>query len=838
MRTAPPVSLCSARAAAAWAGASRISSIVEGSIDENDAPARGTGEPPWPESDKSPVRAPCGRTRSSNSSVTVPRSRSSAACGEEGDMAARRGPAPSADAAAASPRAAGIALPDRSDAAPRARSTATDAPGSPPCASRASWTAAFWAPVSTTYADGPGRADGGPEAPARPTRTEDGGAWEDAGLDETTIAILDGSTDAASTCSSNGTDSTPDPMSRDGPAAAPGASASGPVSSGTTEARLRAIPPYALPDRSVRPAALPSMSISETDARTAAAFCAGVIATSTDCDAAPPPATGIDGPYADTLAPDRRVADGPPPSPPPGTRPTSRTADAFRALAVTYSSNVTMTTPSSRSIIGGAGRAGGASSTSTSIRLASSPANALPDTSRTAPAATVRFTAGGTPVRAPPSRAASCPAPTRTRRSAASRADTTSAPARETVTGAAEALPSSPCGVPDSASPAGSAPAASTYSLNGTVSRPFPTSSDGSVRSMIAGGARSAATASGALDRPANRRPAASEIAPYGRSRRTGPASMCARATAPFCSAVKNMRSVSSSIVRNTTSGPDGGATRAPDSGTRFAPFASSIAAPDRSIPPAGTCSVNIIETMPRPMSRAGSPEPGASAGGTESSTTVRLLPAASPPNGLPVTSAMPLPAPEATDMLSGPADAFAARSESACAPVNASTRRVPSSPSPASARPPTARDGDSAALPFRSLTVTACGPRPLALTNSSNESVSVPVPRLSIGAPASSGPAASRSTEMSSPADRPAAFPDRSCTAPSSAASRIEGAPGPRAAASRVAFCQGASETATVSLTADAARAPSSETRPPAAVTTASEPASRPPGGAATYSS
>ena len=523
-------------------------------------------------------------------------------------------------------------------------------------------------------------------------------------------------------CSSNGTDSTPDAMSRDGLAGAPGASASGPVSSGTTEARLRAIPPYALPDRSASPAVCPSMSISETDARTAAAFCAGVIATSTDCDAVPPPATGIDGPYAETFAPDRRVADGPPaagaPSPPPGPRPTRRTADAFRELAVTYSSNATTTTPSSRSIIGGAGRAGGASSTSTSIKMASSPANALPETSRTAPAATVRFTAGGTPVREPPSRAASCPAPTRTRRSAASRADTISAPARETATGAAEALPSSPCGVPDSANPAGSAPAASTYSSNGTVSRPCPMSSDGSVRSLIAGGARSAATASGALDRPANRRPAASEIAPYGRSRRTGPASICARATAPFCPAVKKIRSVSSSIVRYAISGPDGGATLAPDRGTLFAPFASSIAAPDRSIPPAGTCSVNIIETMPRPMSRAGAPEPGTSAGGTESSTTVRLLPAASPPNGFPATSAMPLPAPGATDMRSGPADAFAARSESACAPVNASTRRDPSPASPASARPAAARDGDWAALPFRSLTVTAAGPRPLASTN------------------------------------------------------------------------------------------------------------------------
>ena len=150
MRTLPPVSLCSARAAAAWAGASRISSIAEGSIDENDAPARGTGVPAWPDSDKSPVRAPCGRTCSSNSSVTVPRSRSSAACGEEGDRAASLGPAPSADASASSPRAAGIALPDRSDTAPRARSTATDAPGSPPCASSAAWTAAFCAPVSTT----------------------------------------------------------------------------------------------------------------------------------------------------------------------------------------------------------------------------------------------------------------------------------------------------------------------------------------------------------------------------------------------------------------------------------------------------------------------------------------------------------------------------------------------------------------------------------------------------------------------------------------------------------------------------------------------------------------
>ena len=828
MRTLPLAA--STRAASARLGGRRISSIPDAWMDENDAPARETlAAAPGPERCRRPVRAPCGRTCSSNSMVIVPFAASRAAA--DGD--ARRGPERSGRTSAASPRAAGISLPDRSAAAPRAASTETEAPEGPPCAAIAACRAALWAPVMSRWIDGPG-VDAGTDAPTRPTRTVDGGGWERCagsppcgGCGETATAILAGSIEAGSTCSSNGITSAPDPMSSDGRRAEPGASASGPVSSGTTSAKPRSIPPYGLPDRSVRPAACPSMSISVANDATAAAFCPAVIVTRTDRDARPPSAVGIDGPYAETFAPDRDVEDGPVAAVAPAAdgppAPTSETPDALRPLAATYSSNVITTVPSSRSTTGGNGRAGGASSGSASITAASSPANALPDTSRTAPAATVRYTSGGFPVRPPPTRAASCSGETRTRSSVPSDPGQASAPASRTAAGKEVEL------VPDKYIPAGSAPSASTCSLNGTASRPCAMSSDGSVLGRISGGTASAVITSGAFERPANRRPAASEIDPYGRSSRTGPASRCALAAAPFCSTVRNMRSVSSSIVRSATSGPAGGTTRAPDRGTLFAPLASSMAAPDRSIPSAGTCSVNIIETMPRPRSRAGLASlPGASAGGTESSTIARSAPPGSPANALPERSAMPLPA--ATVIRSGPADAFAARSDAAWESVNSSTRRVPSA---------AAAEGNSAALPFRPATDTACGTRPPAPTNSSNSSVAVPVPRLKTGVPASAGGVPSRTTAIPAPASLSEGFPDRSCAAPGSASSRIAAPAAAAAAASSSAFCGGASATVTVSLAADTARAPPRETRsPPAAASTANAPASSPPGGAATCSS
>ena len=667
-----------------------------------------------------------------------------------------------------------------------------------------------------------------------------GGVWEEFECcgEDTATTILDGSIDAASTCSSNGIDSTPVPMSRDGIRVEPGASASGPVSSGTTEARPRSIPPYGLPDRSFTPAACPSMLISEAAARTAAALWAGVIAIMTDCDASPPPTIGIDVPRAETAAPDRSTMAGP--SAPPCPSPTSDTPDALIRVAATYSSNEITTVPPSRSTTGGAGRAGGASSASASISSPSSPAKALPDTSRTAPGATVRYTDGGIPVRPPPTRAASWPGATSTRSSAPSSSDASEAPASGT-----DAFSAEPEGRPDSSNPARSAPAASTYSSNGTVSRPCAMSSDGRVRSRISGRVSSSEIASGALDRPANRRPAASEIAAEGRSSRTGPASWWALATAPFWSAVRNMRSESSSTVRYRTSGPDGGTTSAPDSGTLFAPFASSMAAPDRSIPEAGMCSVNIIETMPPPMSRAGTVSV-ASAGGTESSTVSRAPPPlalpGSPANALPDRSAMPPPPPlpPATAIRSGPADAFAARSDAACTGENSSTRRVPSMPlpSPSPAAAGAASVGDSAAFPFRSVTATSPGARPSAATNSSNVSVRVPVPRLRTGVPSSAGGRASGATDTFTPETRPAGFADRSSTAPAVASRRAWAEAFPAAALSRTAFWGGASDTTTVSLDTAAADAPASCTVSPPSTAMASAPASMPPGGPATYSS
>ena len=701
--TMPPVSLCSPRAAAAWPAVRRISSMADGDMDENEAPASGTGSPPGPESDSSPGRADCGLTCSSNSSASVPRPRSRAAGGWPPAGDARAGPVRSGATAAGRPRAAGIAFPARSAAAPRAMSTETDAAGRLPCASSAACTAALWSAASARWADGP-CADEEEEAraPASPMRTVEG-AGEEA-FEDTATANRDGSIKAASTCSSNGMVSTPVPMSRLGERADPGSSASGPVSSGTTEARPRSIPPYALPDRSVRLAACASMSISEAAARTASAFWSAVILINTDCEARPPPARGIDGPYAETEAPESRTRAGPPTAPPPpgaaDPSPTSETPDALRSVEATYSSNATTTAPPSRSTTGGADRAGGASSAIDSISIRSRPAKALPDTSRTAPLVTVRCTEGGIPVRPPPTRAASRAGPTRTRSSAPSSSDARTAPASETVALAAE-----PDGVPVSTNPDRSAPAASMYSSNGIVSRPCDTSSDGRTRSGSAGGTESAVIETGALDRPANRRPAASETAADGRSSLTGPASIWALATAPFWAAVRNMRSVSSSTVRYCTSGPDGGTTRAPDRGTRLAPPASSIAAPDRSIPAAGMCSVNMIESTPLPMSRDGS-VPGRIAGGTESSTTVRFalpLPdAGSAANALPDRSAMPLPC--ATAIRSGPAVAFAARSAATCPAANDSSMRAPPSPPGGEG----AGRGDCAAFPSLSDTVTA----------------------------------------------------------------------------------------------------------------------------------
>ena len=612
--------------------------------------------------------------------------------------------------------------------------------------------------------------------------------------------------------------------------AEPGASASGPVSSGTTDARPRSIPPYGLPDRSVRPAIVPSMSISDAAARTAEAFWSAVIATMTDCDALPPPASGMDGPYGQAAAPDSRTMDGPPAPPsvrpgPADPSPTSDMPDALSDVAATYSSNAITTVPSSRSTTGEAARAGGDSSASASISSASRPAKALPDTSRTAPAATERCTSGGMPVRPPPTSAASCAGATRTRRSVPSSSDARSAPASGTV-----ALGPDPGGRPDSSSPARSTPAASTYSSNGTVSRPCAMSRDGRVRALISGGVSSSAISSGAFDRPANRRPAVSEIADEGRSSRTGPASAWALATAPFWPAVRNMRSESSSTVRYTTSGPDGAANAASDSGIRLAPLASSMAAPDRSIPEAGTYSVNIIDTMPAPMSRAGT-VPGSSAGGAESSTVDRLPAGRSPPNALPDRSAIPLPAD--TAIRSGPADAFAARSESDCARESASSIVVPLPP------PPSASDGDSEMLPFPSVMVTAPGARPAAATptNSSNSSVRDPVPRLRTGVPASAGGASSGFTKRAASPTRPEGLSDRSSTAPAAATSRMDAASA-AATLSRLAFWGGASETTTVSLTASAPAAPASRTSSPPAAATANAPGSIPPGGPATYSS
>ena len=473
--------------------------------------------------------------------------------------------------------------------------------------------------------------------------------------------------------------------------------------------------------------------------------------------------------------------------------------------------------------------------------MRSRPAKALPETSRTAPSATVRYTDGGMPVSPPPTSAASWAGDTRTRSSRPSSSDASSAPARGT-----DAFEAAPGGLPDSSIPAGSAPAASMCSSNGMVSRPCDMSRDGRVRSGSAGRTASSVMESGAFDSPANRRPAASETADDGRSRRTGPASRWALATAPFWAGVRNMRSVSSSTVRYCTSGPDGGTTSAPDRGTRLAPPASSMAAPERSIASAGMCSSNMNESTPVPMSRAGIVS-GRIAGGTESSTTdsVPLPPpppappaAGIPANALPDRSAMPLPA--STEIRSGPADAFAARSEAACACENSSARRVPSS-SPSPSPPETAASaGDCAPFPSLSATDTACGASVPAATNSSNASVRSPVPRLRIGVPARPGGALSATAKRAAPADRPAGLPDRSNAAPAAASSRrvaLEAT-----AASRRAFWEGASATTTVSLAAIIEAAPARGMRPapplPPPAATANAPASSPPGGPATCSS
>ena len=343
------------------------------------------------------------------------------------------------------------------------------------------------------------------------------------------------------------------------------------------------------------------------------------------------------------------------------------------------------------------------------------------------------------------------------------------------------------------------------------------------------GGTRSRMMSSGAFDRPANRRPAASDTADEGASRRTGPASELAAATAALWSGVSTMRSVSSSMVRcSSFSGPVGYSMAAPDSGMRFAPLASSIAAPDRSTRPSGMCSVNIIESVPVPMSSAGI-VPGRRAGGVESLITERFAPA-SPANALSARSAMPAAPVDA--IRSGPAVSLDIASEAVCASVNKSRTRAPS-PSDST------DDGDWRPAPFLSSTAISCGRTFCIAMYSSNSSASVPVPRFSTGTDTSDGAVPSSATASATPDAPGASLPDTSAAAPG-AMSIVTASPASEAAATAAtsrAFWPCVSVTVTVSFTASMPCAPSSRMRSDPAATV-NRPASSPPSGADTYSS
>ena len=272
------------------------------------------------------------------------------------------------------------------------------------------------------------------------------------------------------------------------------------------------------------------------------------------------------------------------------------------------------------------------------------------------------------------------------------------------------------------------------------------------------GGAASGTMSSGWFDMPANQNPAASAMAEGGASIRTGPATRWAAATAAFWAAVSVMTSDASASVMDSDEGSTGGFTAAPARCTRFAPLASSMAISDMSMPPRSMCSVNLMEIVPRPMSRTGR-VPGSRAGGVESSTVVMLAPASA--NALPDRSA--IPAPDATSRTSGAPDedAFACLIASFCVSLNANCRRVPFSDVDSD------RGCQDAGGPAGAATLTLAGATPATPTYSSKSSVSVPVARLRNGAEASAGALPSGIVRMESASMAGRALPDASRTAP-----------------------------------------------------------------------
>ena len=396
IRTGPSALAFAAWAADLWAGVRTTTMRSESAMPASDASARAVRRPSAESSivmadafaddasmysPKLSVSVPCSRFRTAGFGPWPPDRAG-------GEPSARSWTAAAAVALRAAP------LPDRSEAAPGSTMSATAAAWPPSPSSRpdaaltAPCTAALWPAVSCTDASAVYRDEWRGAAPARPVRE---GADPLADARDTDSTMRDGSTVDGSMCSSNTACSTPSPMCRYEPDAA----RDGAVSSGTTASRAPSMPSNALADRSST-APCP-MLICDTDACAASAFCSPVSRTRTDADArAEPSALSMDGPCADACA-EPPLAPSPPSCTSAGAAPvpTRDILDRSMPVALTYSANSSRTVPLSRSSTGSAARTGGESSASAAMGPTSDALNALPDTSRTAPAAMVRLTDGG-----------------------------------------------------------------------------------------------------------------------------------------------------------------------------------------------------------------------------------------------------------------------------------------------------------------------------------------------------------------------------------------------------------------------------------------------------------